>query len=115
MVISWLSVFADVPEPGVEAALRFWSAVTAAVPAPPVGDRDEYLPLAGEGEDRYLWVQRVHRPEPDGGWHLDLHVPDLASAARQAAALGATVVHQVPGLVVLITPAGQPFCLVRDE
>ncbi|HST47808.1 VOC family protein [Jatrophihabitans sp.] len=113
MVISWLSAFADVPEPRVEAALRFWAAVTAAVPAPPVGDQDEYLPLAGADEDRYLWVQRVHRP--DGGWHPDLHVPDLASAARQAGALGATVVHQVPGLIVLDTPAGQPFCLVQDE
>ncbi|HEV2887214.1 MAG TPA: VOC family protein, partial [Jatrophihabitans sp.] len=115
MLISWLSAFADVPEPRVEAALRFWAAVTATAPAPPAGDRDEYLPLAGADEDPYLWVQRVQRPAADGGWHPDLYVPDPVSAARQAGELGATVVRQVRGLIVLSTPAGQPFCLVRDD
>jgi hypothetical protein len=113
VVISWLSAFADVPEPQVDAALEFWTAVTASAPREAAGDRDEYLPLAGDGEDPYLWVQRVQRPASQGGWHLDLYVADPTLAARRALELGACVVRGVPGLVGLTTPAGQPFCLVR--
>lgn len=112
MAIIWLSAFADVPEPRVPTALEFWSAATASTPLEAAGDLDEYLPLAADGEDAYLWIQRVHRPEPDGGWHPDLYVDDLAAELRRAGELGASVVRQVPGLVGLSTPAGQPFCLV---
>src|SRR4051794_23932352 len=119
MAITWLSAFADVPEPLVDTALEFWAAVTASDESrEAAGDRDQYLPLAGDGEDPYLWIQRVRRPEPDGGWHPDLYVADpkrLADAVRQAGELGATVVREVPGLVGLSTPAGQPFCLVVAE
>jgi Glyoxalase-like domain len=113
VVISWLSAFADVAEPRVDVALKFWAAVTASTPREAAGDRDEYLPLAGDGEDPYLWVQRVQRPASEGGWHPDLYVADPAVAARRAVELGACVVREVPGLVGLTTPAGQPFCLVR--
>lgn len=115
MVISWLSAFADVPEPQVPVALEFWAAVTASTPREAAGDEDEYLPLAGDGEDPYLWIQRVQRPAFDSGWHPDLYVADPAGAARQAIGLGAAVVREVPGLVGLTTPAGQPFCLVRHQ
>jgi glyoxalase superfamily protein len=114
-MISWLSAFADVPEPRVEVALEFWAAVTASTPREAAGDRDEYLPLAGDGEDPYLWVQRVRRPAPQGGWHPDLYVADPDAAARRAVELGAGVVREVPGLVGLSTPAGQPFCLVAHR
>jgi hypothetical protein len=68
--------------------------------------------LAGPDEDPYLWIQRVQRPDPDGGWHPDLMVDDLPAAVRQATELGAEPIREVPGLVVLSTPAGQPFCLL---
>jgi hypothetical protein len=112
MLINWLSAFADVSEPQVEAALEFWAAVSASTPREAAGDRNEYLPLAGDGEDPYLWIQRVQRPAFHGGWHLDLYVADPALAARRAAELGASVVREVPGLVGLATPAGQSVCLV---
>ena len=66
MAITWLAAFADVPAPRVPDALTFWSAVTASTPREAAGDHDEYLPLAADGEDAYLWIQRVHRPEPKG-------------------------------------------------
>jgi hypothetical protein len=115
MAISWLAVFADVPEPLVPVALEFWAAITASSPREAAGDRDEYLPLAADGEDPYLWVQRVQRPESDGGWHPDLYVDDLPKAVSLATDLGAEVVRQVPGLVGLSTSAGQPFCLVVSD
>jgi len=114
-MISWLAAFADVPEPLVPAALEFWAAVTASSPGEPAGDRDEYLPLAGPDEDPYLWLQRVRRPAPDGGWHPDLMVDDLPAAVRRATGLGAEVTREVSGLVVLNTPAGQPFCLLGNQ
>jgi predicted enzyme related to lactoylglutathione lyase len=115
VVITWLAAFADVPEPLVDTALRFWTAVTASTVGEAAGDRDEYLPVAGPDEDPYLWVQRVQRPESDGGWHLDLMVDDLPAAVRQATGLGAELVRQVPGLIGLSTPAGQSFCLLAAE
>ena len=60
-------------------------------------------------------MQQVQRPAPEVGWHPDLYVPDPVLAARQAGELGATVVREVPGLIALATPAGQPFCLIRGE
>lgn len=115
MQINWLAAFADVPEPGVETALRFWAAVTGSSPGEPAGERGQYLPLAGHDEDPYLWLQRVQRPEADGGWHPDLYVADPAAAARQACDLGATVAREVRNLVVLSSPAGQPFCFMRHD
>ncbi|MBV9821519.1 MAG: VOC family protein [Actinobacteria bacterium] len=115
MEISWLAAFADVPEPRVDTALGFWAAVTGSSPGEPAGDRDQYLPLTGEGEDAYLWVQRVHSPGQESGWHPDLYVSDPAVAARQACDLGATVAREVTNLVVLSSPAGQPFCFMRHE
>ena len=114
-MITWVAAFADVPEPRVPAAVEFWSAVTGSSAQPPRGDRNEYLPLSGADEDPYLWVQRVQRPAPDAGWHLDLVVDDLPVAVGHATELGADVVREVPGLVGLATPAGQPFCLVIAE
>jgi Glyoxalase-like domain len=113
VLISWLSAFADVPEPQVQAALEFWAAVTAGTPREAAGDRDQYLPLAGDGEDPYLWIQRVQRPAFSGGWHPDLYVAEPDSAARRATELGASIVRQVPGLLGLTSPAGLPFCLIR--
>jgi hypothetical protein len=111
MTITWLAAFADVPEPRVPAALEFWAAVTASSPRPAAGHQDEYLPLAGPDEDPYLWIQRVQRPDPDGGWHPDLMVDDLPGTVRRATELGATVVRDAP-VMVLGTPAGQPFCVL---
>jgi len=48
--------------------------------------------------------------------HLDLHVPDIASADAEAKRLGARVLQkadfgQTSGFVVYADPAGHPFCL----
>ena len=48
--------------------------------------------------------------------HLDLHVPDIASADAEAKRLGARVLQkadfgQASGFVVYADPAGHPFCL----
>jgi predicted enzyme related to lactoylglutathione lyase len=111
--ISWLSVFADVPMARLDAALTFWTGVTGWSAGEPAGQHGEYLPLVPSDGDRYFWLQRVDRQV--GGWHLDLHVPDVEAAARAAQAAGAGVLRSGSDLAVLATPAGQPFCLVADD
>jgi glyoxalase superfamily protein len=111
--ILWTSVFADVPEPLVEAALDYWEHVTGAQRGDPAGSRGEFVPLVPPDGDRFVWVQRVGRDA--GGWHLDLHVPSAADAARPAVDAGARVIGEQPSLVTLESPGGQPFCLVDEN
>ncbi len=49
--------------------------------------------------------------------HLDFLVADLAGAVHRAEELGARRAEYQPGetFVVLLDPAGHPFCLVRDS
>src|SRR4051794_19952981 len=111
--ISWVTVLADVPAARLDAACAFWTAVTGSTVGPPQGDDGEYLPLLPADGDSALWIQRVGRP--NGGWHYDFDVVDLDAAVNHAKGVGAVVDRTVPGLAVLHTPAGQPFCLAADE
>lgn len=49
--------------------------------------------------------------------HFDFQVGDLAAAAADAVALGATVADFQPheNVRVLLDPAGHPFYLCRDD
>jgi hypothetical protein len=112
--VRWTSLFADVPSDRFDVALSFWGRVTGGRPGRPSGAAGEYVPLVpDDGGDRYVWLQRVGRP--NGGWHVDLHVPDVASAAADAVSLGARVVRSSADLVTLDSPTGQPFCLVATD
>jgi Glyoxalase-like domain len=49
--------------------------------------------------------------------HLDLAIDDLAGAVERAIALGATVADEQPfpdSHLVLLDPAGHPFCLTTE-
>ena len=111
--IGWLSIFADVPADRFDAARGFWKQATGTASGSPSGHRGEFTPLEPAEGDRYLWLQRTD--EGDGGWHPDLHVADPRTAAAQAVALGARQVDATDGLVTLASPAGQPFCVVRER
>jgi len=111
--VVWLSVFADVPVARFERSLAFWEHVTASRVGATTGERGEYTPLIPPDGDRFFWLQAVQRD--DGGWHPDLHVTDVAAGTRYAVELGGRLVRESPNLVVLATPAGQPFCLVRED
>ena len=108
----WLTAFLDYPEPDFAAATGFWSAVTGYAVSPARGAHEEFATLVPPTGDGYLKVQRVGDREPR--LHLDLHVADPAAATEHAAALGATPVRRDPsGYVVLDSPGGLTFCLVR--
>lgn len=105
----WMSAFIDVPAPGFEAAVSFWSAASGWTPSARRGDDEEFLTLVPAEGDAHLRMQRVGDGEPR--LHLDVHVEDPRAEAVRAVALGAVEVAD-HGYVVLRSPGGLTFCLV---
>ena len=106
MDVRWVTGFLDSPTAAVE---PFWSAVTGMTLSSRRGG-GVFATLAPAHGDAYLRVQ-VTGAAPRA--HLDLHVVGVPQAAGQAVALGARVVRDAGELVVLRSPAGIEFCLVR--
>jgi predicted enzyme related to lactoylglutathione lyase len=112
MVVHWLTAFIDRSASGMDAAVRFWSRVTAGSLSAPRGERGEFATFLPDDGDAFLRVQTLL--EGSGGTHLDLHVPDVEAAAERAVALGAQAQPR-DGYVSLRSPAGLPCCLVPDH
>jgi hypothetical protein len=107
MDVRWVTGFLDSPS---RVAEPFWQAVTGSGLSARRGPGGEFATLVPAGGDAYLRVQVVG--DGPARAHLDLHVKDPAAQARRAVGLGAAVVSEEDGLVVLRSPAGLPFCLV---
>ena len=113
MAILWTTAFLDFPAATFNSGCRFWEAVTGFKLSAPRGVSGEFATLVPSNGDAYLRVQRVGDEEPR--IHLDLHVDDVEGSACQATALGAGMVEAWPGLIVMSSPTGLFFCLVRGE
>jgi hypothetical protein len=112
--IFWTTAFLDFESTAVEAGVRFWADVTGYPQSPRRGADAEFATLVPPSGDDFLRVQRL-RTGPSR-LHLDLHVPDPATAARLATDLGATITHESPhGYVVLTSPGGFTFCFVTHR
>lgn len=112
----WTTLFLDLPAAGHDAGRAFWRTVTGSGLSAARGPAGQFATLLPPDGDAYLRVQRVD--DGPGGLHLDLHLdPDLDGdperAAAQAVELGAVERFREPGLVVLESPGGFGFCLVR--
>lgn len=111
MAVVWTTAFLDLPSALHATGLAFWGAVTATTPSPPRGDEGQFVTLEPAEGDAYLRAQRLgDAPRV----HLDLHVEDVDAHTALAGALGATVVLRADH-VVLVSPGGFTFCLVRDR
>ena len=113
MSVRWVSVFIDVPPDLLEPTAAFWTEVTGTRPGRAVGSHDEFVPLEQQPDHASLWLQRT-----EGGpvaCHVDLYVEEVAAEVRRATELGARQVRVLEdqGVVVLVSPGGLPFCLVR--
>jgi hypothetical protein len=106
--VRWMTGFLDSPS---RAAEPFWSAVTGTTLSARRGPGGVFATLVPPDGDAYLHVQMVGSPPPRT--HLDLHVTDVPVAAAEAVALGARVILDEGTLVVLHSPGGLAFCLVR--
>ncbi|MYW63260.1 glyoxalase/bleomycin resistance/dioxygenase family protein [Streptomyces sp. SID8379] len=111
-MIRWSYAFIDRPYGKFGAACDFWARVTGSRLSELRGERGEFATLLPyeDGADACLKVQGV--ADGAGGAHIDLCVDDVPGEAARAAALGAQPVYAEPGLEVLRSPAGHPFCLV---
>jgi len=115
VLFRWLTLFLDFPAGSFDAGVAFWREVTGTTLSPFRGPAGEFATLLPPDGDPYLRVQRI--AGGSGGVHLDLHVDPAAGTvdqpARRAVALGATMLHLSDGLVILHSPGGFTFCLVR--
>ncbi|UQU61545.1 hypothetical protein COUCH_21075 [Couchioplanes caeruleus] len=106
--VRWITAFLDSPS---RAAEGFWQAVTGSTMSARRGPGEAFATLVPSGGDAYLRVQVVG--DGPARAHLDLHVEDVPAQARRVVGLGAAVVLDEGDLVVLRSPAGLAFCLVR--
>jgi hypothetical protein len=115
VLFRWLTLFLDFPAEAFDAGAAFWREVTGSDLSPSRGETGEFATLLPPDGDAYLRVQRT--ADGSGGCHLDLHADPAAGtvdqAAARAVALGATVRHASEGLVIMGSPGGFTFCLVR--
>jgi hypothetical protein len=113
--VRWVSAFIDVPPESLDPAAAFWAEVTGTRPGPPVGSRGEFLPLEQQSDQASLWLQRLDQGPVS--CHVDLYVDDVGAAVEEASGLGSQRVRELDdlGVVVLASPGGLPFCLVRHR
>lgn len=110
--VRWVTAFIDLPPEDHEAGTRFWSAVTGYAVSPPRGTEGEFTTLLPPVGDPFLKLQRVGSGRHI---HLELHVHDLESMTGRAERLGAEVTQRLGPYVVLRSPGGFVFCLVREK
>ena len=108
-----MTAFLDFPATAFEAGTSFWRALTAYTLSPARGAFEEFATLVPESGDAFLRVQRTAESTPR--CHLDLHVERVDESAEQAVCLGASVGEERPGIVVMTSPGGLPFCVVRHR
>lgn len=106
-MIRWVTAFLDTPAAVAVKTEEFWLAVTSSTASERRGNGTfvSLLPAVG---DSHVRAQVIDSDAP--GVHLDLCVEDVQAAAEQAIELGARRVFHEPGLEVLRSPGGLPFC-----
>jgi hypothetical protein len=102
----------DVPAADHGRELAFWSAATGQVLAK-FDRHPEYHGAPLHGEDLWLLIQRLD--DGTARVHIDLHTDDLAAERTRLEKLGAELVQQVHGWLVMRDPAGLPFCVIPER
>jgi hypothetical protein len=99
-------VLVDHPEETYEKCLAFWAGVQGVKPIPDG-------PYAGVGEvgSLNLEVQRTGSGTPPRV-HLDIESDDVPAEVARLVALGAKVVDEREGYVIMQDPGGVVFCVV---
>jgi predicted enzyme related to lactoylglutathione lyase len=114
MPIKWLTAFLDFPPGTFGPASAYWQAVTGYQLSAPRGPAAEFATLLPGQGSAFLRVQRTGGGSP--GCHLDVHTAEVRALTDRALRLGARPTDQdpVPGLAVLRSPGGIPFCLTSE-
>jgi predicted enzyme related to lactoylglutathione lyase len=108
-----MTAFLDFPAATFEQGSAFWQEVTGSAMSAPRGPHAEFATLRPAQGDAFLRVQRLQ--DGPAGCHLDVHADDVTAAAARAEGLGAAVIRQPDGYVVLRSPGGLSFCIVGHD
>lgn len=98
----------DHPGPTYDAAGAFWAGATGSTPTP---EDDTYTSVAVLPGGVRLSTQRL-RDDTPARVHLDIETDDVRAEVARVVALGASVVEDREGYVVLHDPGGLVFCVV---
>jgi hypothetical protein len=113
VAIRWTTALLDYPAVSFDKASAFWQAVTASVVSAGAGDQAEFATLLPANGDAVVRVRRLH--DGPAACHLDVHADDVRAAAAHADRLGASVIGERDGYVVLRSPGGLSFCVVGHD
>jgi Glyoxalase-like domain len=102
----------DVPGADHDRELAFWSAAVGR-PLARFDRHPEYHGAALHGQDLWLLIQRLD--DGPGRVHIDIHTDDPAAERARLEKLGAELVQQVHGWLVMRDPAGLPFCIITED
>jgi hypothetical protein len=98
-------VLIDHPGESYDACLAFWAGAQGVRPV-----REDPYASVGEIGSLNLEVQRLDEGEPR--IHLDIESDDIPAEVARLRELGATVVEERDGYVVMADPGGVVFCVV---
>lgn len=110
MSLRWVTAFLDSPAAELDESTAFWAAATGYAVSPARGVDGEFATLQPPDGDAFVKLQRLGSGA--ARIHLDLHVQSTVDEAHRAVDLGARVVDEPDGYVVLTSPGGLDFCLV---
>lgn len=108
--VRWVWAFVDRPLAEFDEAARFWARASGTTLSPRRGDQGRFATFLPAQGDALVKLQGV---DAGGGAHVDFEVAHLAETVDHALEFGAEPVLREEGLVVLRSPAGQPFCLTE--
>ena len=107
------AILIDCNSADVDAAASFWAhALGRQVDMDHPGTRDNYRMLDTPQDEPVVQIQRV---EHESRVHLDIETDDIPAEVARLEKLGASVVRQLEGWVVMQAPTGQRFCVVRVQ
>ena len=103
----------DCKVPDVDEAALFWSqALGRPVDLDHPGSRADYRMLETPEDEPIVQIQRVGH---ESRVHIDIETDDIPAEVARLQKLGATVVDRLERWVVMQSPTGQRFCVVRIQ
>jgi hypothetical protein len=107
------AVLIDCKTPDVNEAADFWSrALGRAVDPEHPGSRGNYLMLETPTDEPIVQIQRV---DHESRVHIDIETDDIPAEVTRLEKLGARVIDRLERWVVMQSPTGQRFCVVRVQ
>jgi hypothetical protein len=93
-------------------AAAFWSKALRRPLAPPQPGDDRYRDLVGAPAEPIVMIQRVSH---ESRIHLDIESEDIEAEVKRLEGLGARALERIHTWVVMESPTGQRFCVVRVQ